>query len=130
MSKFLEKIPTFFLLIAWLVMFAHQIIPHDHHMSESIASQDDSCPLSKNKSNHHPVFPAHCHAFNDLASEKAITFVLTDNVLNYNLFFSTVTDVFAFDMQHPLIIALDFSEPLADTDFLDLSLLRAPPLLI
>jgi len=130
MRKFLKKMPVFFLLIAWLVMFAHQIIPHDHHMSESITSQDDSCPLSKNKSNHHPVFPAHCHAFNDLASEKAITFVLNDNVLNCNLFFSIVTDVFAFDMQHQLIIAPDFSKHLTDPDFPELSLLRAPPLLI
>jgi hypothetical protein len=130
MRKFLKKMPVFFLLIAWLVMFAHQIIPHDHHLSQSFTNQDDSCPLSKNTSNHHPVFPAHCHAFNDLASEKAITLVLVDNVLNCNLFFSWVTDVFAFDMQQPLIPCLYFSESSEDNDFLDISLLRAPPLLI
>ena len=130
MSKVIKYIPVLFLLIAWLVMFAHQIIPHDHHLSESFTNKDDSCPLSKNKSNHHPIFPVHCHAFNDLTAEKAITFVLSDNVRNNNLFFSGIADVFASDMQRPMIHSLYFSKPLTDSDFPELSLLRAPPLLI
>jgi hypothetical protein len=130
MSKVIKYMPVYFLLTAWLVMFAHQIIPHDHQMSESFTNQDDSFPLSKNNSNHHPVFPLHCHAFNDLASEKAVTFVLSYNIRNNNLFFGGDADVFASEMQRPLILSPDFSKPLADSDYLELFLLRAPPLKI
>jgi hypothetical protein len=66
----IKLIRAFFLLLAALAMTAHMIIPHDHHMACQVNGFKDSCHLSHEKSNHHPFFPAHCHAFNDLAAEK------------------------------------------------------------
>jgi len=65
-----------FLLLAVVILNAHIIIPHDHHQADSDLCQENKYPVSQDKSNHHPVFPAHCHAFNDLATEKAVAFNL------------------------------------------------------
>ena len=62
----------FFLFLAVAILNAHIIIPHDHHQADSDLCQENKYPLSQDKSNHHPLFPAHCHAFNDLATEKAV----------------------------------------------------------
>jgi hypothetical protein len=130
MNKILRNIPFFFLLLAGLVMVAHQTIPHDHHLPVSVFNQDDSCPFSKDKSSHHPVLPVHCHAFNDLASEKATTFFLSDNVRIVSLFFSDYDDVFATDLQQHSYTVLLLSEPVSDSHILEFSQLRAPPLSI
>ena len=62
----------FFLFLAVAILNAHIIIPHDHHQADSDLCQENKYPVSQDKSNHHPLFPAHCHAFNDLATEKAV----------------------------------------------------------
>jgi len=46
------------------------IIPHDHHLSASASLSGESCPFSHEKPHNHPLFPLHCHAFNDLVAEK------------------------------------------------------------
>ena len=46
------------------------IIPHDHHSIDS-----DTCQYPASQKSHHPAFPSHCHAFNGLASEKAINYI-------------------------------------------------------
>jgi hypothetical protein len=51
-------------------------IPHDHHLSGSSYGFAESCPLSRGGSEHHPKFPSHCHAFNDLAVEKISTVII------------------------------------------------------
>jgi len=66
----IKSMRIFFLLLARLAIVAHTIIPHDHHLSGPDNGQKDSCPLSNEKSDHLPIFPLHCHAFNDLAAEK------------------------------------------------------------
>ncbi|MEI6048401.1 MAG: hypothetical protein WCS03_05845 [Bacteroidota bacterium] len=130
MSKFLKNLQIYLLWLAWLVLTAHLIIPHDHHLAESVTGQEDLCPVSNTGTGHHPGFPVHCHAFNDLASEKATTFVLRDNTKDSNLSFSKFTDVFVFDLQAPPVTVLDFREPFPDSYLLELSLLRAPPFVI
>jgi hypothetical protein len=132
MNKVFKYISALFLLLAGAVMVVHQTIPHDHHLSESVNNQDDSCPFSKHKTDHHPVLPVHCHAFNDLASEKVRTFVLRDNFQNTSLIFHYYKDVFAFDfdLQLTLVKVLDSGEPVTDSHILELSLLRAPPSII
>jgi hypothetical protein len=58
------------LLVAGLTLMAHNIIPHDHHITGTDNGERESCPASEERQHHHPLFPAHCHAFNDLAAEK------------------------------------------------------------
>ena len=127
MSKIRKNIPAFFLWLAGLSVCAHLIIPHDHHLVESITSQDESCPVSNNKSGHHTGFPIHCHAFNDLASEKATTFVLKRNIQSDDLSFSSIPDSLAVELQIFIISVFDIREPFSDPYFLRLSQLRAPP---
>ncbi|MCX6326873.1 MAG: hypothetical protein NT144_09555 [Bacteroidia bacterium] len=127
MKKIIKNIPGFFLWLAVLAICAHLLVPHDHHLVESFASLEESCPASNGNSEHHPGFPVHCHAFNDLASEKAITFVLKKNVQSNNLSFSSFPDTYVFGLQIRLITIFDIREPFTDPYLLELSSLRAPP---
>ncbi len=72
-----RKIQHFSLLLAVLIIIAHMVIPHDHHLAGTIPGQDETCPYSKNNTGNHKGFPVHCHAFNDLNAEKATSFTLT-----------------------------------------------------
>jgi hypothetical protein len=65
----IKSIRASFLILAALAMVAHMVIPHDHHLAGQVNGLKDSCHLSHEKS-HHPFFPVHCNAFNDLAAEK------------------------------------------------------------
>jgi hypothetical protein len=125
MRKIVKNIPAYFTLIAGLAIIGHMLIPHDHHLAGSEPGQKESCPVSKDKTGHHSGFPLHCHAFNDLASEKAIMFSLIRNVLNSGLITSdfTVTS----ELIHCNITVFNIFEPFLDSCFLDLSCLRAPP---
>jgi len=127
MNKFLKKISVFFLWFALLVISSHMIIPHDHHLLESFVSHEESCPVSNGNSEHHTGFPVHCHAFNELASEKAITFLLRRSIQSNDLSFSSFSNPFVFELQMSLIIISDIREPFPDPYLLELSLLRAPP---
>jgi hypothetical protein len=125
MSKLIKKIPAFFTLIAGLAIIGHMLIPHDHHLAGSEPGQKESCPVSKDKTGHRSGFPLHCHAFNDLASEKAIIFSLIKHVLSAGL----ITDAFpdTFKLIYCNIKVINISEPFRDSCLLDLSCLRAPP---
>ncbi len=68
--RVIKYIRSIFLLFAGMALVSHMLIPHDHHLSASINGFNESCPFSKERSDHHPLFPAHCHAFNDLAAER------------------------------------------------------------
>lgn len=70
MIRFCKSIRNHFLLLAGFVIITHMIIPHDHHMSFPESGIKDNCPVSDKKTDHHPLIPSHCYAFNDLAAEK------------------------------------------------------------
>jgi hypothetical protein len=127
MSKVFKNIPVFFLWIAWLVLTAHLIIPHDHHLSDSFSHQEESCPVSNGKTGHLPGFPVHCHAFNDLTSEKATICFVKRNIRYNDSATSSFFDSFTFDFQFPPIAIIDFREPIINSHFLELAHLRAPP---
>jgi len=127
MKQKIRYIPFCLLWFAWTVLTAHLMIPHDHHLFESFAGQEESCPASHDKSNHHSGFPVHCHAFNDLASEKATTFVLNDNLQSDGISFNCFSDTFLFDFQLTPIKIQDIRKPFPDPSLLELSALRAPP---
>jgi len=126
-SKFLKNIPVFFLWVAGLTLSAHQIIPHDHHITDSFSNQEKNCPASNSESGHKSGFPLHCHAFNDLASEKAKPVQVLQNIQFSFVTFSILTDSSAFNLQGSRISLIDFSKSIFNSFALDLSLLRAPP---
>jgi hypothetical protein len=127
MQKIIKYLSVFFLWLAWLVMTAHLIIPHDHHLADSFAHQGNSCPDSNSNTNHLPAFPVHCHAFNDLTSEKVFTYSFSHNIQSNSFFFSSICDPFAFNQQFHYITISDFRKPFPDTNLLGYSSLRAPP---
>lgn len=123
----IKYISVFFLWFAWLVMTAHLMIPHDHHLADSFAHQGNSCPDSNGRSSHIPAFPVHCHAFNDLTSEKVFTYSFSHNIQCNNFFFSSISDPFAFIQLLRHITITDLRKPFPDTYLLGYSSLRAPP---
>jgi hypothetical protein len=130
MKRIIKTFPVFFIILATLVFYAHLILPHDHHPLESACSQDEKCPVSDKDSGNHTRFPLHCHAFNDLTSEKAVICVLiksikfldfeSDITLNSNRFYT---------QQFSTIVSDGFIHPV-NSGISDLSSLRAPPMYI
>lgn len=63
------KIKTFTLLVAWLVIFAHSIIPHNHHDDNCLLAdricQDSTSPIDYQTNSvlveHHPDDQKICH---------------------------------------------------------------------
>ncbi len=130
MSKIRKNISVLFLSLAWLVMSAHMIIPHDHHLPGSFTGRDQSCPVSNGKSGHHPGFPVHCHAFNDLSAEKASSYVLRDNLQIGSIIFKSFHDTFDYEQKVTSIRIFDKQKPFPDFYLIEYSSLRAPPSLI
>ncbi len=129
MSKILKNIPVLFLWLAGFIFMAHSIIPHDHHIPETFSNQDEKCPASNNKSNHSSRFPIHCHAFNDLTSEKSKTFHLSQNIQFSFLALIVSLNQFGIELQISCKSIIDLQKPAFDSYTLELSLLRAPPVL-
>jgi hypothetical protein len=126
MNKNFKYTSALVLWLAWLVMTAHMIIPHDHHVIESVTGTGDSCPLSNNKSDHHSGFPVHCHAFNDLTSEKARPYLLNlSTQFNTALISSDDFPIYEFVLEY--IKTTDNQINLTVSYFPELSLPRAPP---
>jgi|WetSurMetagenome_2_1015567.scaffolds.fasta_scaffold00043_47 hypothetical protein len=128
MSRICKKIPLFMLCLASMALIAHMVIPHDHHLSGSFSTEEDRCPESNNKTSHHPGIPVHCHAFNDLASEKAKTFqILHDFENEYIALHATPDDL----IPHHKVSEVRFTDLpilLFTSPYCRLFLLRAPPL--
>lgn len=129
MGKIIKNIPAFFLWLAWLIITAHLIIPHDHHLADSFTADENACPVSngKGKTSHNSGFPVHCHAFNDLTSEKAINYFFSENIQHNDIGISNSFDPFKFDLQLPGITIFNLRKTFTDSYFLKFSALRAPP---
>jgi hypothetical protein len=126
-KNIIKYISVLFLWLVCLVMTAHLIIPHDHHLTDSFNTTEDICPVSNGKTDHGSGFPVHCHALNDLTSERATTIFLKKNVKFNNLSFSTLTEAFIFEFQVPLSTIIDIREPFPDPYLFEIPSLRAPP---
>lgn len=122
-----KKIPAFFLLLAAAVFYAHMIIPHDHHLAEADVCQENAGPASGKHTTHHNGFPVHCHAFNDLTSEKAIVYITFRHIQSFS-----PDQVSKYDLSNYIpatnwiSVFIDFN-PAVNTGILNLSSLRAPP---
>jgi hypothetical protein len=124
----MRSIPVFFLWAAGLAINAHGIIPHDHHQVESVAGQEDSCPVSPEKENHKTGFPIHCHFCNDLTSEKAVLQVLFRNIQCKYFVITGLTDYLILNLYPNGIKTVEFIRLPFKSEIPVLSLFRAPPL--
>jgi hypothetical protein len=120
---------AFILFLAVIILNAHMIIPHDHHQSDSDLCQETKYPVSKDRRTHHPAFPAHCHAFNDLASEKAILYNLIKYVKYPDFTPGSVLVPTVSILQITWGRIFDFYVLPINSDTLEFSSLRAPPFL-
>ena len=129
MSKFLKYVPVLFFWLAGLTLSAHILIPHDHHIAEPNSTQDKNCSVPNNKSEHKSGFPLHCHAFNDIATEKVRLIHITPNNQFSFCVLVNLNDSISHNIQISSISFIDFKKPIFDSYALELSLLRAPPAL-
>jgi hypothetical protein len=125
MSKINRNISVFSLWLAWMVFTAHLIIPHDHHLADSFTTKEDICPGSNGKTGHKSGFPIHCHAFNDLVSEKVVKYVLNRNIQFSDISVCSFSD--GFELQNFCITFFDLRKTFQDSQYLKLSALRGPP---
>ena len=112
-----------------ITLSAHLIIPHDHHITDTFIDQNENCPASNDKSGHHSGFPLHCHAFNDLTSERSRPLQSSKNIQFSFVTFSILTDASAYRLQSSFTGLFDSSKPFSDSYILKFALLRAPPVL-
>ena len=129
MGKLFKIIPVFFIWLAGLILSAHLIVPHDHHINYTFNFQDSQCPVSENQADHHAGFPIHCQALNDLKAEEIVKYFFSDSS-HYE-----IAD-FSSDYRHResssecTFILIDIhNKPFTDLFFLDFFPLRAPPAL-
>ena len=120
---------TFFLFLAVVILNAHMIIPHDHHQSDSDLCQENKYPVSKDGRTHQPAFPAHCHAFNDLTSEKAIVYNLINYIQSPDFTPGSVLNTAFANLQISWGRIFDCFVLPVNSGILELSSLRAPPFL-
>ena len=130
MRRFINKFQIFFLWLACLAIVAHMIIPHDHHLSDSTAGQDDSCPVSDNTPGHKTGFPIHCHALHDLASEKAVIYQIISLVQQEYFIITNSSE----STEPHFLLSIESTtvrkEALSEIYLLQHSSLRAPPSII
>ena len=127
MNKINKYTPVFCLWLAVILLFAHQIIPHDHHIASPYADLDKNCHESENKSDHHTGFPVHCNVFNDLVAEKSRSFNVSPN-LAFNiiaLICKAAPDTFQTQIRGEIIFTTQ--ESIIDSAIFELHPLRAPP---
>lgn len=130
MTKFIKSISISLLWLSWLIFIAHMIIPHDHCLADSFTKKEDSCPASRGTTGQPPIFPFHCHAFNDFTSEKAIIYAIPKYIQPNNLSTGCCRDAIVFNLPFSGITITDNSEPVLESYLPGLSQLRAPPSLI
>lgn len=126
-SRIIKGISVFSLWSAGLIFTAHLLIPHDHCLPDLFTNNEDSCPSSQGKTGHNSGFPVHCHAFNDLVSERANIYVLLKNILSDDMSSGCYPDTFADNVHVFGIIIPEIHKSLPESFLLELSPLRAPP---
>jgi hypothetical protein len=125
MNRIFKYTSIFFSWLAGFALVAHLIIPHDHHIADAFPEQDDNCN-SKNNHSHNGI-PVHCHAFNDLAAEKAGRIIIVDKHKNITSDYTCeeVTSITHFN--EAITSTHTLSDPLFTCFFSESLHLRAPP---
>jgi hypothetical protein len=125
MRKIFRSLPVIFILLAWTIMTAHQIIPHDHYLCDSTGEGEHHGPGPYENTDHNKGFPLHCHAFNDLTSEKMVKFVLA-NYIHFTLFYSGGF-LYAFQPVSNSVTITVSDRDISEFPLLNFCSLRAPP---
>lgn len=127
MSKIFKYVPVFFFWLAGLTLSAHILIPHDHHLADPYSLQDRNCPVQDINSDHKSRFPVHCHAFNDLATEKLRLYHISQNFQFNFILLGVLTESNKPVLPRSCVTIIDFQKPVFVTYTLVSTLLRAPP---
>jgi hypothetical protein len=115
------------IFLAVLALVSHMIIPHNHHLAESDTLNEGKCPFPFNDPNHHSGFPFHCHAFNDLASEKVVSYYFVRNIQSRDFVPGSIFDLDVTNLKISCSRFFDVLELPLDSFILEFSSLRAPP---
>jgi hypothetical protein len=129
MGRFIKIIPISFIWLAGLILTAHLIIPHDHHVNYPFTAQDSQCPVTKNQHDHQTGFPIHCQAFNDLKAEEIVKYFFNDNSHYETADFSSDHRHHESSLECTFLFIDIHNKPFTDLFFLDFFPLRAPPAL-
>ena len=129
MRKIVKFLMVVLLWMAGLTLSAHMLLPHDHHISDSYSHQDEKCPVTDENSGHKPAFPVHCHAFNNLTSERARPVYFSQNSTNDLVAIRSFSYTDTFDLQSCSVSIVCHQIPVFDSYKYESALLRAPPAL-
>jgi hypothetical protein len=127
MGKIFKNISVFFLLLAGLTLSAHLLIPHDHHIADTLSNQAEKCPVSNDKSDHKSGLPIHCHAFNDIFLEKFRSFHVYLNIQSNFIAITSLSYTVSFKLQVLCESVITLQKPVIQSYALKSSPLRAPP---
>jgi len=127
MRNILKYLQVSLFWLAGLTLCAHLIIPHDHHNPDSSSRQESNCPVSDDHHNKHKGFPVHCHAFNDLATEKEIKHIFISLIQVNTAEFNCDNEFLLYAFISPFTYLSDDDHPLVKQFFVNSFPLRAPP---
>jgi hypothetical protein len=118
------------MLIAVLAIILHMVIPHDHHLSEACAGEENECPASGKDKDHNHGGPVHCHACNDFTSEKSVILLVVNNLKSKCFLSENELHCKLPALHFAYFKEKDISGVLSDACLTSNNLLRAPPSII
>ena len=127
MKRILRYFSFMMLWFAGFALCGHLVIIHDHHIDGTGFHEDGACPASSEHSGHGHGLPIHCHAFNDVASEKAAAPHFMPKVPCCNLMVIVPADLDRLETTLSIEVVPDLRIPFSDSSPRDFSSLRAPP---
>jgi hypothetical protein len=127
MRRTFKYISSVALWLAMAAIWAHMIIPHDHHITETFSDQENNCPASHHQPGDKSEFPIHCHAFNDLASEEARSYYISQKITDGFVALAFLPDNLLAEPQVVCTRIIDFRTSIISSCLQKTSQLRAPP---
>jgi hypothetical protein len=127
MRKIFKYTSAVSMWLAVAALWLHMIIPHDHHIMGTFSDPEQNCPVSNHQSDHKTGFPVHCHAFNDLASEKARSYQISHNIQNTVIALVSLRDNIVSEPSEYFSGIYDFRTPFPGLYSSEDNHLRAPP---
>lgn len=127
MTRIVKKIHIYSLLLSVFLLNAHMTIPHDHHQADSDICQEETSAGRGKANSHHPVFPHHCHAFNDMTAEKAIAYYVIKLIPASEMIPGCIINLQDSCISASCCKTRETNELSVSACLQDLSSLRAPP---
>lgn len=120
-------ISYFFLILTGLVMFAHAIVPHQHHF-ELYSTPSDNHSKHSTPINQEEQPDTYCHALNILTTARTETQAVNVTSLLKDIDFPyTIEDVEYPIFEYLTVFRLDKNPKQAKQIFINARSLRAPP---